>query len=163
MLDADTIFKADNSLLKLQNALDLYPFVVAQAEIQIDTQLEKTIANQYSRYYHIGYRRFIFDRILFNENLGYGEDRDIWFRIRRDLKFDPYTLNEVLLIRHLPHTQTEYLNQIKWYARTYNKFVENMLKEKEFSYLSEIVATYSGSLLGFLAPLFLLISISKIL
>jgi glycosyltransferase involved in cell wall biosynthesis len=161
LLDADTIFKDENSLTKLQNALDLFPFVSAQTEIQIDTKLEELISYQYSRYYHIGYKRFIFEGISFNENLGIGEDRDLWFRIKRDLKIDPYTFNEVLLIRHLPHTKNEYLNQIKWYARTYDRFVENMFKEKEFSYLSEAISIYSGSILGFFVPLFLLLSLSK--
>jgi glycosyltransferase involved in cell wall biosynthesis len=161
LLDADTIFKDENSLRKLKNALNLFPFVIAKAEIQADTHLEELISYQYSRYYHIGYQRSIFETILFNEDLGFGEDRDIWFRIKRDLGIEPYTFNEALLIRHLPHTKTEYFNQIKWYARTYDKFVENMLKEREFPYLSEAIATYGGSLLGFFVPFFLLLSLSK--
>jgi glycosyltransferase involved in cell wall biosynthesis len=161
LIDADTKFKTEEAIVKLQKALDSYPFVIAQAEIQVDTQLEKSISYEYSRYYHIGYRRFIFNRVSFNETLGIGEDRDIWFRTKRDLKLDPYIINEDLLIRHLPHTKTEYLNQIKWYARTYNDFVNNLLKEGEFPYLSEAIATYTGCIVCFFVPLFLLFSISK--
>lgn len=161
LLDADTSFLTPKSVSVMKRLLDRYDFVKVKTAIQVDTTLERSLAQNGSLYYHCGYRKRVFASVLFKEELGFGEDRDLWFRIKRDLGVEVKTSDEVLLSRHLPHTVNEYLGQAKWYGKTFRDFVQNIIDEKEFVYLDEVAQMLVGCPLAFFPPVFLLFSFMK--
>jgi glycosyltransferase involved in cell wall biosynthesis len=161
LLDADTLFVTRDSLSKLKSILDIHEFVSVKVEFSIEKPLEQQISLSYPRYYHCGYQKWIFNNLLFNEQLGFGEDRDLWYRITRDLNVQLYESEQVLLFRHLPHTVKEYFNQAVWYARSYPKFVETVLAEKEFIYITGVCGTLIGSFFCAFPSMFLVFSVLK--
>jgi glycosyltransferase involved in cell wall biosynthesis len=161
LLDADTKFASKESISKLKSLLDTSPFLRVMARIEVDTALEQQLSYREPHFYHCGYQRWIFDKLLFNENLVFGEDRDLWYRIKRDLGVADYFSEEVLLSRHLPHNEEEYLKQATFYAKSYNKYVENVLKEREFYDISEICDVLLGCIVCVIPPLFFALSIFK--
>ena len=161
LLDADTQFIDQDSVSKLKKLLDLYDFIRVKTIVKPDTDLEKKISITSPNYCHCGYRKWVFDNILFDEQLVYGEDRDLWFRIEKDLDVSPYTSEEILLVRHLPHSLKDYFKQSIWYAKSYTQFVNSVLEKGNMAYLDEIVNTFLGFLLCCYLPLFFITSFFK--
>lgn len=161
LLDADTRFIDCYSVSKLKHLLETNDFVRVKAKIQIDTKLEEQISFTHSPYYHCGYRKRLFDKIFFDERLVYGEDRDLWFRIKKNLNVDLYTTEETLLIRHLPHKYKDFFAQSIWYAKSYTNFVNSVLEKGNLVYLDEIANTFLGFLFSLYLPLFFIISFFK--
>jgi glycosyltransferase involved in cell wall biosynthesis len=136
-LDPDMRFLQEDNLDDLAAQLDSHPFVQVKTHFLLDTDLERSLAKFHPASHHCGYRREIFDNINFNPVLGYGEDKDFWYRAQRDLGLGMNYVCDVTIGRHLPHTKTEYLHQTLWYARTMPAFISNAAKEGEERYLEE--------------------------
>lgn len=158
LLDSDTRFLGNSSLNRLKELLDIHDFLKVKTKFDINTSLEEQIAFNYPVYYHCGYKRWLFNNVLFKEQLGYGEDRDLWWKIEKTLGIKVSEVNETLLIRHLPHTKYEYFNQAVWYGKSYPKFIGNVLLEKQFFYLKEITFFFFGCILSICFPLFAVVS-----
>ena len=137
-LDPDMRFLRKDDLDNLAGELDSHRFVKVRTHFLLDTDLERSIAKLHSALHHCAYRREIFEKVNFNPLLGYGEDRDFWYRAQRDIGLGMGYVCNVTVGRHLPHSKNEYLRQTLWYAKTMPAFISNATKEGEEEYLEEV-------------------------
>jgi glycosyltransferase involved in cell wall biosynthesis len=134
-LDPDMCFLSDESVDLINRKLEEVPFTKVRTTIILDTDLEKLKAKGYPRFHHCAYRRTVFEKLQFDPSLGFGEDQDFWFRAKRGLGLDMDEICEVTVARHLPHTQSAYLRQSSWYARTMPQFARVVVNNEEHEFV----------------------------
>lgn len=138
ILDPDMSFLSDDSVEVISRKLEQVPFAKVRTKIILDTDLERLLARGYTRYHHCAYRRTVLERVQFDPALGFGEDKDFWFRIKRDLGLDLEEICDVTIGRHLPHTKREYLRQSSWYAETLPQFANVVVTRKEYEFMDDL-------------------------
>ena len=130
-MDPDMSFVSTDALSTLSRKLDHVVFTRVRTRIVLDTELEKFLALAHPRYHNCAYRREILEKVHFDPSLGFGEDQDFMYRVKRDLGVDTDEICDVTLARHLPHTETDFLLQSNWYARTMPNFIQTVVKRNE--------------------------------
>jgi glycosyltransferase involved in cell wall biosynthesis len=133
-LDPDMSFLNNDSVDLIGRKLDEVPFTKVRTRIVLDTDLEKLRAYGYPRYHHCAYRRAVLEKVQFDPSLGFGEDQDFWFRVKRDLELNMDEICDAMIARHLPHTKSEYLRQSSWYAKTMPQFTDVVVRRKEYEF-----------------------------
>jgi len=161
LLDADFFFIDDDSIDKIVGKLKRNQFTKVKVKFAVDTELERQLSLTYGKLHHCAYRKEILRKITFDPSLGYGEDRDFWFRIYKDIRVNLDVTCDVTLGRHLCHTKKEFVSQTLWYARTLPLFIEKVIENKENLWYDEICIPLFGSLLAIFAPAFILFSLRE--
>jgi glycosyltransferase involved in cell wall biosynthesis len=135
LMDADMAFEERGAITEIHRKLKHTPFTKVKTKIVVDTDLEKFLAKQHARFHYCAYRRALLDKVQFDPSLGYGEDQDFWFRLRREFGMDMSEITNVTIARHLPHTKKEFLRQSCWYAETMPQFIAAVMTKKEYGLL----------------------------
>lgn len=158
-LDADMFLLEGDSLFKIAKKLDECDFTKVKVRILVDTKFEAELAASYPRLHHCGYRKRVLDQVRFNPNLGYGEDKDLWYRIRKHFGINMDEVCETTIARHLPHTRHEHLHQTIWYGMTIPLFVRNVVDQNQGEYFAEVCGWLTYLSYCILAPFLILISL----
>ena len=130
-MDPDMSFTNTDSVGMIASKLETVRFTRVRTTIIVDTDLEKFLAQAHPRYHNCAYRKEVLEKVQFDPSLGYGEDQDFMYRVKRDVGLDTDQVCEVTLARHLPHTRSEFLRQTIWYASTMPNFIEVVVRRKE--------------------------------
>jgi glycosyltransferase involved in cell wall biosynthesis len=134
-LDPDMSFMSNDSVDLISRKLEEVPFTKVKTAMILDTDLERLRARGYPRYHHCGYRRTVLEKVQFDASLGFGEDQDFWFRVKRDLGLNMDEICDAIVARHLPHTKAEYLRQSSWYAGTMTQFAHVVIERREYEFM----------------------------
>ncbi|MDH5266122.1 MAG: glycosyltransferase [Candidatus Bathyarchaeota archaeon] len=161
LLDADFFFIDDDSIDKIVTKLRRHQFTKVKVKFAVDTELERQLSLTYGKLHYCAYRKEILRKVTFDPSLGYGEDRDFWFRIYKDIRVNLDVTCDVTLGRHLCHTRKEFVSQTIWYARTLPLFIEKVIRNKENFWYDEICIPLFGSLLAIFVPVFILFSLRE--
>jgi glycosyltransferase involved in cell wall biosynthesis len=117
--DADFELIDNNMLLKIIEGLNKHEHVAITYIPNMHTWIEKNMAldsfSEYKKHLHIlcGFRKNVFNKGLFDPNLGFREDFEFLQRIKTK-----YIIVETDVRRCFPHTFKEFRRQKLWYGRT---------------------------------------------
>jgi len=149
LTDAELVYRA-------REALDKHPWVGVRVIPRIDTWLEfHTSIDDYRRdlrcnvHTYCGFRRDVFERLMFDATLGLGEDGDLRRRAEQDLSLQPIHI-DASCERHFVHTIGQWRRQAFWYGRTHVRFVS---KWKVWG--AQVFALRAGAFLSLIASLIL--------
>jgi len=131
-MDPDMSFLNTDAVDTIASKLETVPFTRVRTTVIVDTDLEKFLAQAHPHYHNCAYRKDVLEKVQFDPSLGYGEDQDFMYRVKRDVGLDTDEVCEVTLARHLPHTKSEFLRQTIWYASTMPNFIQVVVREKEY-------------------------------
>jgi glycosyltransferase involved in cell wall biosynthesis len=171
IMDADTVLKRDC----LEEAVKCFQdpkvlAVIPTLEIKTHTRLERTQEKWLrgtSNPLRMGigiftfvefFRKEVFANIMFDPDLGYGEDDDFQQRFKQVYKksgkiiFAPACKISV----HYPHTFKELRSQWTWWGRTFTRYLSKHASIRTFLILGSILAPMILLILGFLALFFAL-------
>ena len=149
-IDADFLLLDSSTVEKVVKALDKYPAVAITVDPSTETFVEKQVAmDDYSTIYkknvhnYFALCRSALDGLLFDENLGFGEDSDLFERAG----IKP-VLIDLKISRHYCHSLDEYSKQWFWYGRT----TIPLLRKNSYNQITVIKSLFTLSI-----PFFLLV------
>lgn len=163
LLDSDFELTDPESIAVIKNALDSHLFTSVHTRFLIDTEVERQVAMIHESGHGCGYRKCVLEEVKFNPKLGYGEDKDFFYRARERFGFDPTFVCGTTIGRHLPHTRRELISQARWFGRTMPDFVLNAYENQQLLYLSEVCQLVPFMCLGVLPPFAFLVAIGDFL
>lgn len=149
LIDSDTMFIEKDSILKIKQELEHVDYCSFKIKPLIDTKLEHFIAMDSPEFAAGCYRKDVFEKEMFNPELGYGEDADFWHRTKINLN---YVCNTTLG-RHYPHTLQEFKKQCQWYGRTFLKYLRIAYNEDRERFYKELFSLGSMGLYVVFVPL----------
>jgi len=149
--DADFELSDPDLISKVREQLKKYPWVGARVNPRIDTWLEfHTAVDDYRRdlghnmHMYFGFAREVFEKVMFDPRLGFGDDWDLKKRLKRDMNLEPVYI-DACCERHFIHTFHQWGRQAVWYGRTHVRF---MRKWKGFG--TRVLAYRTGALVSLL-------------
>jgi glycosyltransferase involved in cell wall biosynthesis len=148
LIDADYEFIENNFLRKIEEALKHNDFTNVLTKPIIDSEMERQIAMTYPNISASCYRKSVFKKVLYDTNLGYGEDMLLWKKLGIDLN----KTTDATIGRHYPHDMEEFKKQSYWYGKTLLPLLKKSIKEPAL--LLRNIPFIAGNLLAF--PLFLI-------
>jgi glycosyltransferase involved in cell wall biosynthesis len=127
--DADFELTDRDLISKTRKVLDSHPWVGVRVIPRIDTWLEfHASIDDYRRdlqsniHTYCGFRREVFEKLMFDPTLGAGEDEDLKRRARIELNLVP-VYADAYCERHFIHTFRQWRQQALWHGRTHVQFV----------------------------------------
>lgn len=160
LADADFLFIQKDFLTKLKEHLLTKPVAPFRSRVIVDNWLEKNqlIDGGNPPYHGISYafRRDVFDKVIFDSNLGVGEDADLVVKLRkRGFIAAGDTLHDVEVALHYPHSLAEYRNQKFWHGKNLPSMIKN---EKDIKTRIGLILRLTPFVLLCAIPLFFFIS-----
>lgn len=125
-VDADVILNDTSLLKKLNEALRKQPLVLFKQRMIVDSWLESNVfVDQGGQpFSSLAYRREVLDKVMFDPNLGAGDDHDLLYRLReRGILSDKTETVDAEAGFHDVHTLKEFTIQRFWHARTIWSFI----------------------------------------
>jgi glycosyltransferase involved in cell wall biosynthesis len=156
-IDSDTRFIDNSTISTAISEMGNRDFIILDFKPLIDTKLEEHISKIIKSGVLV-IRKKLMNGKRFIPTLGFGEDREFYYRWFGGLSFFGEVPCSINIGRHYPHTKNELRKQNEWYGRTivnYLKAIYN-LNKKEF--LSQCIYLIYNILLG-IFPFGLLISL----
>lgn len=160
LADADFLFIQKNFLTKLKKHLLKKPVVPFRSRVLVDNWLEmnQLIDGGNPPYHGISYafRRSVFDKVMFDSNLGVGEDTDLVAMLRKQgFIAAGDVLYDVEVALHYPHSLAEYRAQKFWHGKNMPSMIKN---QKDIKTCISFLVRLTPIILLCVIPLFLFIS-----
>jgi glycosyltransferase involved in cell wall biosynthesis len=130
LADADFLLIQKNFLTKVRRRLLEAPVAPFRSRVLVDNSLEmnQLIDGGNPPYHGISYafRRCVFDKVIFDSNLGVGEDTDLVAKLRKQgFVADGDMLSDVEVALHYPHSLAEYGTQKFWHGKNVPSMIKN--------------------------------------
>jgi glycosyltransferase involved in cell wall biosynthesis len=127
--DADFELTDRELVNKAQRALEEHPWVGVRVFPKIDSWLEfHTSIDDYRKdlrcnvHTYCGFTREVFEDLMFDPDLGLGEDEDLRRRAKQHLNLEPSYI-DAYCERHFIHTFRQWESQAFWHGRTHMRFL----------------------------------------
>jgi glycosyltransferase involved in cell wall biosynthesis len=159
LADADFLFIQKDFLSKLKNHLLQKPVAPFMSRVLVDNWLEKNqlIDGGNPPYHGISYafRRSVFDNVMFDSNLGIGEDLNLLSILRKQELIPEEILYDVEVALHYPHSLAEYSAQKFWHGKDILSVIK---KQKDIKTCISLIARLTPTILLCSVLLFLFVN-----